>query len=77
MSRIINMVGYTCGKLTVIEKAQSNKHGEVMWKCHCECGNETIVRGSDLRNQHIKSCGCLQQATDITDQIFWLFNRSK
>lgn len=70
MSRIINMVGYTCGKLTVIEKAQSNKHGEAMWKCHCKCGNETIVRGSDLRNQHIKSCGCLQQATDITDQIF-------
>ena len=30
-----------------------------MWECECECGSTTIVRGTHLRQQKIKSCGCL------------------
>jgi hypothetical protein len=32
-----------------------------MYRCECECGKETIVRSSFLRNGHTKSCGCLQK----------------
>jgi len=26
--------------------------------CKCNCGKETIVRGSDLKSEKTKSCGC-------------------
>lgn len=28
------------------------------YRCRCDCGNECIVRGSNLRNGNTKSCGC-------------------
>ena len=29
-----------------------------MWKCRCECGNETTVTENNLKNGSTKSCGC-------------------
>lgn len=58
--------GYKCGKLIVIEQVNDyirpydNAHIR-MWKCKCECGNETIVRDDALRAQSTKSCGCLSK----------------
>jgi len=48
------------GRLTVIEYAGKRRR-LAHWKCKCDCGKETIVRGSHLRNGGIKSCGCLQK----------------
>jgi hypothetical protein len=48
--------GKTYGKLTVIEFHAVRL--EAMWLCRCECGNTTIVAGSDLRRGGTKSCGC-------------------
>lgn len=31
--------------------------------CKCDCGNEHIVEGSDLKRGKTKSCGCLQKET--------------
>lgn len=33
-----------------------------MWECQCECGNKTIVVGSDLTTNHTNSCGCLKNS---------------
>lgn len=41
------------GKLTAIEYL-----GKSMWRCKCECGNETVVYGGHLESGHTKSCGC-------------------
>ena len=30
-----------------------------MWRCKCDCGNETIVSKTHLRTGHTRSCGCL------------------
>lgn len=30
------------------------------WKCLCDCGKIKIVRGSSLRGEVIRSCGCLR-----------------
>jgi len=46
--------------LTVIEFAGKDKHGQIIWKCLCDCGNETIVLGRHLRNGNTRSCGCLR-----------------
>ena len=61
MSDKIDMTGRVIGRLLVIEECGRNARGEVLWRCRCECGNEVIVRGSDLRNEHTTSCGCYRR----------------
>lgn len=46
------------GKLLVLERAGSDNQRRALWKCQCDCGNITIVRGAFLRNGHTVSCGC-------------------
>lgn len=40
----------------VVEEAYRKRN--VFWECLCDCGAETIVIGSGLRNGHTTSCGC-------------------
>lgn len=53
--KVIDLTGNKYGKLTVLEYINHSK-----WKCKCECGNEIIVNGGNLRRLHTKSCGCLR-----------------
>ncbi|HDY66619.1 MAG TPA: hypothetical protein ENH85_02380 [Candidatus Scalindua sp.] len=60
MSRpIINITSQKFHRLTVISRAENNKQGSARWHCSCECGNKSIVVGTALRSNQIKSCGCL------------------
>lgn len=61
MSALKNEIGNTYGLLTVIERASNGTNGKARWKCRCQCGNEIIVLGSDLRRGHTQSCGCYQK----------------
>ena len=56
----IDLTGQTFGRLTVIKRAGSDKHGRPKWKCQCSCGNTVIVVGRNLRTKNSKSCGCLR-----------------
>ena len=47
------------GKLTVISKSEIKKGNRVYWNCLCDCGNETIVCGSNL-GRMVNSCGCIR-----------------
>lgn len=60
-SRYIEELGNKYGRLTVIENKGKDVHRNTLWLCHCECGNDIVVRGSDLRSGKTKSCGCLQK----------------
>ena len=55
-----NLIGQRFGKLVVIERAGSTSDGHAKWKCKCDCGNFTEVRGDSLRNGSISSCGCMK-----------------
>lgn len=59
MSSKIPMIGKRFERLTVIAEAPNTKTGMAMWKCKCDCGNICVVRGTHLRQNLIKSCGCL------------------
>ena len=61
MSRTKDLTGQRFTRLIVIERAESSKSGLAMWKCKCDCGNECVVSGSNLRKGHSKSCGCLKK----------------
>jgi hypothetical protein len=60
MVRLVDLLGQSFGRLTVTNRAESTSKGLAQWKCKCECGNETVVRGSHLRNGNTRSCGCLR-----------------
>lgn len=61
MGKFIDLTGKKFGRLTVIKRMPNNKFGIVYWLCECECGGQTIARGSSLRDGKTRSCGCLQK----------------
>ena len=58
MSKKIDLTGQTINRLVVIREYGRDKHGNVLWLCRClgkngnDCGNECVVRGDSLKNQH-------------------------
>jgi hypothetical protein len=53
-----SFLGKFFGKLQVVER--STYHGNIGWRCRCECGNEITVPVSSLTSGSTKSCGCLR-----------------
>lgn len=51
--------GQRFGRLTVTIFAKVDSGKIACWECVCDCGNKTIARGTQLRNGHTKSCGCI------------------
>lgn len=54
----INMVGLRFGKLIVLARAGSSPNKAPTWYCRCDCGNEKIMIGANLRSGVSLSCGC-------------------
>ena len=59
MGKFIDITGNIYGKLTVTKRDIEYQGKETKWICKCECGNIKTIRGADLKNGKIKSCGCL------------------
>ena len=68
MSKFINLVNMTFGRLKVIEYKGSSK-----WLCECSCTehNQVIVYGYNLKNGNTNSCGCFQKerTASVTSNI--------
>lgn len=60
MPNKLNLAGHRFGRLTILF-AHENIGNKTQWVCYCECGNVCVVRTSELRNGHSKSCGCLRK----------------
>ena len=61
--------GRKFGWLTVTAY-DGKRGGKHFWKCSCDCGNETTVCQSNLKNGHTISCGCqnkLHEARTMVD----------
>lgn len=60
MGALINQVGKTFGRLTVVARDGSqNNHAK--WRCRCACGNEVSVTWPNLRTGTSTSCGCYRR----------------
>lgn len=55
--KLIDLSGQRFGALTVTRKAP-RKNGRTYWNCHCDCGNNCVQDGSNLRRGIVTSCGC-------------------
>lgn len=59
MGGLIDLTGQCFGRLLVVGQ-EGRADGQVMWKCICDCGVVTRVRGYSLRRGNTRSCGCLR-----------------
>lgn len=62
-----NLTNQQFGQLTVlnINFPVSKERGRIYYDCQCECGNITTVRGSQLKTDMVKSCGCLRSVGEM------------
>lgn len=58
MMPVRDIAGQRFGRLLVIERAGKTTFGEATWRCVCDCGQERVVPGGDLRRGKRQSCGC-------------------
>lgn len=68
---IADIIGKKFNHLTVLEKTDKRAGGKILYKCQCDCVNNTItyVTRTDLQSGHIKSCGCIKQKYQTGDII--------
>lgn len=73
MNQKYNIIGQRFGRLTVISLSPIKKSRKLYWNCKCDCGNTTVVSGSNLRAGKVISCGCAHKYAkldDLTNQQF-------
>lgn len=67
MSSLIDLTGNRYGRLLVLRREGTRRSPcgstKVLWRCLCDCGNETVVAGSELKTGKTKSCGCYHKET--------------
>lgn len=51
----------------MLRRVREPNEKRTYWLCKCDCGNETVVEGGNLRSGHTKSCGCCEKYTLIGD----------
>ena len=52
------MVGQRYGRLTGLERRGSTRDNHALWLFRCDCGNECVATGRDVREGRVVSCGC-------------------
>ena len=63
MKPAIDLIGSRFNRLLVISREPNAKDGETIWRCRCDCGEETSQRSKNLRRGLVRSCGCLRRET--------------
>jgi len=67
MPQLIDISGEIFGRLTVLGRSGTTKHGHTIWLCQCTCGNLVEIIKSDLKQGKTRSCGCLKTEWLQTD----------
>lgn len=66
---IDDLTGERFGRLVVVGLDSKDQRGQTHWLCECDCGNEVVVRRSNLISGKTKSCGCIRRE-DLTGKRF-------
>ena len=64
--KLKDLTGQRFGGLTVVKRDGTYVSPDGLtttpkWLCKCECGNETVVIGRNLKDGRTRSCGCLRK----------------
>jgi hypothetical protein len=58
MGKKVEMIGRRFGRVIVLSEDKRDSQGIIYYKCLCDCGNQKIIKGTNLRAGITKSCGC-------------------
>lgn len=66
------LTGQRFGALRVLGPTPDRKHGAVIWRCICDCGDEILLESRKLKTGLVKSCGCMDMPLprDLTGMRF-------
>lgn len=59
--RQLDLTNHRFGRLVAIENVGTVPGEGCLWRCICDCGNETVVSARTLRSNNTQSCGCLNR----------------
>ena len=65
MGTFVDLKNKRFANLVVIECVGRDKHGNALWNCRCDCGNEKVIRRGVLLSGKAKSCGCMHREASI------------
>ncbi len=57
----IDMIGLRFGRLIGVGFAHTSRSGHAHWLFRCDCGNEVVAAGGNVRSGSTASCGCLHR----------------
>lgn len=63
MRKIVDITGQKFNNLTVIKFLKMCKASQSSWLFRCDCGNEKILRRSNVLSNRTKDCGCKHNRT--------------
>lgn len=70
MPKAIDLTDQKIGKLLVLSRSESDKHGKTRWLCQCDCGSPPkVIDGGSLRKGAVLSCGCARVESNKTRDI--------
>lgn len=58
---IDDMIGEKNDKLTIVGFVGTDKRGQRLWLCKCDCGNTTVKNTNSLHSKARHSCGCIRK----------------
>lgn len=75
----IDMAGQRFGRLLVrsFVETRGKSTKKAYWLCTCDCGNECVTSGANLRSGSTKSCGCLYDTATGKSRSWHGMSRSK
>lgn len=82
MGKVKDLTGQRFGRLTVLREGNRILDGgygvahKARWICRCDCGNETVVIGENLRQGCTRSCACLAAEKRRKGQEKWFKARA-
>lgn len=67
-----DLTGQRFGKLVAVAPTEQRRHGCVVWRCRCDCGNEILLPSSRLKPGVVENCGCVPDPipADLTGYRF-------
>lgn len=69
--KIVDLSGKRFGRLVALERIGKriapNGTNQSMWRCRCDCGNETVVKYIALTSGNTRSCGCMEEENRHTN----------
>lgn len=61
----VDLTNKRFGRLLVLYPTDKRESGFIIWKCKCDCGNETEVSSHNLASGNTISCGCYRIETAL------------